>query len=105
MRDVEQSISDKPKKTCPSCGKRKLKRVLYGGIHCSVSKEPSTVGQLADKNAKKAGRQKMSEIKAKARENRPSPDESLPSHCAATEREITMMTDKQKVRYIMEGKK
>jgi putative FmdB family regulatory protein len=96
IHDVEQSIKDKPKKICPSCGKHGLARVLYGGAFCSVSKDPSTIGQLADRNAKKAGRQKMSEVEAKARENQPS---------STIDREIRQMSEKQKMRYIMEGKK
>ena len=104
MRNVMQSIKDKPKKACLNCGKHKLERVLYGGAVCSVSKAPSTVGQLADRNAKKAGSQKMSEIEAQARKNQPS--NSHPSeHCTATEREINKMSEKQVTRYIMEGKK
>ena len=105
MPNVEQSIKDKPKKICPSCGKHGLVRVLYGGVFCSVSKDPSTIGQLADRNAKKAGRQKMSEVEAKARENQPSSTPPLSEHRTATNREVRQMSEKQRMRYIMEGKK
>jgi putative FmdB family regulatory protein len=105
MRNVMQSIKDKPKKVCPNCGKHKLKRVLYGGEFCSVSKDPSTIGQLADKNARKAGRQKMSEIVSQSKENAPAPESPLSRHCTATDREVRAMTDQQRIRYIMEGKK
>ena len=105
MRNVMQSIKDKPKKVCPNCGKHKLKRVLYGCEFCSVSKNPSTIGQLADKNARKAGSQKMSEIVSRSEENKPSAEAPLPDYCTATDREIRAMTDQQRIRYIMEGKK
>jgi len=104
MHNVMQSIKDKPKKVCLNCGKHELERVLYGGAFCSVSKTPSTVGQLADRNAKKAGRQKMSEMEAQARKNQPS-NSPPPKHLTATEREINKMSENQITRYIMEGKK
>jgi len=80
LNDVSQSIKDKPKKRCPACGKHTLERVIYGGLYGFVKN--TTVDQPADKNPQDAGHYKKSES-----------------------REINRMTNSQKQRYIMEGKK
>ena len=99
IRDVEQSIKDKPKKVCPSCGKRKLKRLLYGGLGVSV-KSGTSIGQLADKNAKDMGNYERSELEERAKAKKPTHDDGT-----ATRKEIINMTHKQKQRYIREGNK
>ena len=52
MKDVRESIKDKPKKRCPQCNKHKLERVIYGGAGAFVQ-NTNTIGKLADKNWKK----------------------------------------------------
>ena len=101
LRDVLQSIKDPPKKKCPECGKRGLKRVLYGGLLVSVKQDPTTIGQLADKNASKMGSYQKSEIEEKKKKSEPATDKDAP----ATRVDINKMSEKQKHRYIMEGKK
>lgn len=44
----------KKRKKCPNCGKNKLV-YIYSGVYSSVVKEPTTVGQLADRNTSKMG--------------------------------------------------
>ena len=98
MKDVYQSIKDKPKKKCPECGKNGLERVIYGGCFAFV-KNVNTIGQLADKNTKEMGHYQRSEIESKSNEgNEARETKNL-------RKEINKMTPKQKQRYIMEGKK
>ena len=102
LNDIEQSIKDKPLKKCPECGKLKLERVIYGGCHVSV-RNTTTIGQLADKNFKKF-KSLDNEKQAKKKEERNA--SPVPWHKGEANRsEINKMTQQQKQRYIMEGKK
>jgi predicted nucleic acid-binding Zn ribbon protein len=102
MEDVFQKFDDKPLKKCPECGKHKLYRVLTGGIHGYVAGS-ETIGSLADKNTKKYKSQ-ISEAEAKKKEENPEPEKPW-YHGDATAKEINKMTERQKVKYIMEGEK
>jgi len=106
MEDVKQSIHDKPKKKCPNCGKYRLERIIYGGIDGFVDSGVTTVGKLADVNAKK-NKSKIQEDRHRKQEL--APKEELPFHHKyggdATRQDINKMTPLQKQRYIMEGKK
>jgi len=46
-----QKVSDEPLKKCPECGKKKLFKVLTGGLHGFMAGS-DTIGSVADKNAK-----------------------------------------------------
>jgi len=61
-----------------------------------VAQEPTTIGQLADKNTKK-NKSQLDEAAAKKRETEPQqPDVSY-------RKKINKMTPEQKHKYIMEG--
>jgi len=94
--DVYQSINDKPLVGCPKCKKRTFERLISGGLTAFVAQEPSTIGQLADKNAK-LNRSKLSEIACQKKENEPQKEDR--SHI----RKINKMTPQQKHKWIMEG--
>ena len=51
-----QSIHAQPLKKCPKCKKNKLNRVIYPPA--AIIGDPTTVGGLADRNAKKLQRRK-----------------------------------------------
>ena len=54
---VEQKPSDKKRyKKCPQCKKNELERVLFSAPQGFVEQEPTTIGQLSDRNRKKMGR-------------------------------------------------
>lgn len=57
---VEQSVKDKPIKKCSKCNKLTLERVILSPpmVKCT---NITTVGQLAEKNAKKIGKYALSE--------------------------------------------
>jgi putative FmdB family regulatory protein len=49
MKDVKQSIKDDALTKCPECKKNTLTRIIYGGTYASVKKEPTTIGQIAER--------------------------------------------------------
>jgi putative FmdB family regulatory protein len=53
--EVKQGFHDKPLKKCPECKKMKLQRVICIP-YVRVIKDPTTVGQLAERNTKKMGK-------------------------------------------------
>lgn len=54
--DITHSIKSPPILICPLCGESTLERVIYGGVHVSCSPGVTTIGALAEKNAKKFGK-------------------------------------------------
>ena len=101
--DVKQSFKDEPLSFCPECNEPKLYRVLTGGIHGFVG--GSTVGGIADKNAN-INKHKISEEQHGKNETKPKTEKSWHHQYGdATPKEINSMTNKQKAKYIMEGKK
>ncbi len=104
VEDVFQKVTDKPLKKCPECGKKKLFRIITGGIHgCMASSD--TIGSLADKNAR-INKNKIAEEEHKKREAAPPKQTAwYDKYGTATPKEINKMTPQQKTRYIMEGRK
>ena len=106
LRDVEQRISDKPKKTCPSCGKNTLERIIYGGM-ASFMRRDSTVGSVADKNSKR-NKSKINEAEQAKKEHKDKHTETswydTSKSGGKTSKEIAKMNPNQKEKYIMEGK-
>lgn len=106
MIDVYQSIKDDALKTCPSCQKESLNRVVYGGI-ASFVKDVKTIGQLADKNWTKLGHYQRSEKEEQAKLERQSKEEKsvFSAFGSASKKEINKMTPEQQKRYIITGDK
>jgi len=97
--DVQQSISDPPKKKCPKCKHMTLSRVIFGGIEPFVRGEATTLGQLAERNSKKMGKCAVDEKEAKKRAE---VDQGLKSHKETIKR-VGKMSDNQKERFIENG--
>lgn len=57
---IQQRMQDALKKKCPECGKISLYQDLTGQ-HFHIVGEPSTVGQLAERNNKKMGKDTVEE--------------------------------------------
>lgn len=88
---------------CPNCTSRNVYRNYQEDNVYSSIKDIKTIGQLADKNAKKMG-SKISENQDK----KPKVENDKPWYhefATATNKEINKMTKQQKAKYIMEGKK
>lgn len=102
--EVFQKFEEEPLKKCPSCKKMKLFRVVTGGLHASV-KNINTIGQLADHNSK-VNKSLLNETAAMKKEIEPKVEEPwFNKYGNATTKEINKMTEKQKIKYIMEGEK
>lgn len=104
LKDVKQSMKDDALTQCPSCGKPSLQRVIYGGLG-SFMKDVKTVGQAADKNWKKLGSYKRSEIESQQKETQQKNKSPLSDFGPASRKEINKMTPEQKKKYIIEGTK
>lgn len=106
VEDVFQHMSEDPLKKCPECKKHKLERIITGGIHGFVSGS-NTIGNLADKNAK-INKNKIAEEGHKKKETEPQQQKPWykdPKYGIASSKEINKMSNEQKTRYIMEGRK
>ena len=102
--DVKQSFNDDPLSSCPECKEPKLNRVISGGIY-TFSKGPNTIGQQADRNTSQ-NRSQIQEIEHKKRESQPREEKAwYHKDENVSPKEIRSMTNKQKTKYIMEGKK
>lgn len=102
MTNVYQSIKDDPLVKCDNCGQNTLRRIIYGGLHCSV-KSVDTIGKLADKNWQNMGSYKRSEIEEKSKANKQ--ESVFQKFGTATPKEINKMTKEQRNRYIITGEK
>jgi hypothetical protein len=97
--DVQQSFHDDALTTC-------LFRIVTGGIMAKVN-SIDTIGKLADQNAKKY-KSEIEEVRHMQEEANPTPKSPWyhnPKYGGASGREINKMTNEQKRRYIMEGRK
>jgi len=102
--DVFQKVTDPELTTCPLCNEEGLFRVVTGGLHSFMSGS-ETIGSIADKNAR-VNKNKIAEAEHQKREANPeAPKPWYHKHGGATSKEINKMNDKQKLRYIMEGRK
>lgn len=102
LLDVKQRFDEEPLSLCPKCNQPSLYRVITGGVHSFV-KGSNTIGSIADNNAK-INKSKINETQAMKKENSPKAEKPF-YHGSVSNSEINKMTDKQKQRYIMEGKK
>jgi putative FmdB family regulatory protein len=100
LEDVFQSITDKPLKKCKNCNKEKLERVIFAP-HVYVRGEATTIGQLAERNSEKMGKLQIQE---KTLQDKESKKQALSEAKKEINSKINRLTDKQKRRYIEDGK-
>jgi hypothetical protein len=117
-----QSIKDDAFTVCPDCGKPELFRVLHAPLHIQIVGEPTTLGQLAERNAKKMSAEEMklagSKFKTQKTISRIPDSErpaSLPNEPAKespewiekprtkTHKQVSQMTPEQTKRYVQNG--
>lgn len=91
--------------TCPNCTSRNVYRdYRQDNIYSSV-KDVKTIGQLAEKNAKKMG-SKIAEEREKTKKKEPEKQWYQNSKFGdASRKEINKMTAEQKKKYVLNGKK
>jgi len=88
-------------KTCPVCGQETLRRVILGAPAIFVRGEPSTIGQLADRNTSKMGHYEKQEKENEDRGNtRLTPEQKAKRE---QHQKIVSMTPEQKIKWIENG--
>lgn len=114
--EIKQSFSDAPLVDCPKCKLPELERIISGGLASFISKDPTTIGQLAERNTAKMGHyelqekrqfQKESEEHSKAQALHESgvKERPTPFYGKADHKKIASLDTPEKVqKYILEGK-
>jgi putative FmdB family regulatory protein len=120
--DTMQSIKDDAFTVCPACNTENLFRVFHPPIHTIVVGDPTTMGQLAERNAKTMSKEEMDKAQAQyktAKTISRTPQELLPESLPAstlkdmpkwieknrtkTTKDVQKMTPEQTKKYIQEG--
>lgn len=87
--EIYQGVKDPVKKKCPKCKKLRLERLIFPVM--GQVKTIRTLGQLAEKNTKRAG----SSLQNEANDRKVAAKEKIKEI-----NQINRMTDKQKIKYI-----
>jgi putative FmdB family regulatory protein len=99
--EIHQSMFSPSLLECPVCGQKTLKKVFLNPPYISVRGEPTTIGQMAEKNAKKMGKY---EIQDKTKEDKQGKGLTKEQKEKRNQHQkITAMTPKQKLKWIREG--
>lgn len=98
--DIRMSIKDKPLKKCNECKQSTLERVIFSP-QGFVRQEVKTVGQLAERNAKKLGKNEIQERELK---NKDQTKLAMDQARKELNSKIAKMNEAQKTKYIEEGK-
>ena len=100
LNDIHQSFNDEALIICPKCKQSTLIRVVNSAPMVIAKSEPTTIGQLAEKNSKTIGRQEIQERTLKDKENK---KQVLSQTKKELYSKINKMSDKQKHGYIENG--
>lgn len=95
--EIRQSMEGPSIHTCPICGKETLRKVLINPPIMICRGDPSTIGQLMDKNTRNMGKYELQDRDAKNNINKESNEKKN------LQRRINAMTPEQKVKWIKEG--
>jgi len=120
--EVEQSIKDEPFTVCPQCEHDTLYRVINPPLYVKVVGEPTTIGQLAERNAKHMSKEEMDKAQERFKTQKTisrTPDSRLPKSMpietpkevhpwmeksrTKTTKEVQKMTPEQQKRYVQTG--
>jgi len=97
--DIYQKYEDAPLTKCDQCGKNTLIKI-FSPPTFFVSQEATTVGQIADRNAKKLGRQ---EIQERSLKNKDETKTALNEAKKEMNSKINKMSEVQKRKFIDNG--
>jgi putative FmdB family regulatory protein len=97
--DVYQKYEDEPLVKCNQCGKNTLTK-LFSPPTFFVSQEATTVGQIADRNAKKMGKREVEERTLKKKDETKSALKEAKKELYSN---INNMSDTQKRKFIDNG--
>jgi putative FmdB family regulatory protein len=108
--EVYQSFTDKVKRTCPDCKKKTLERLIGCGIAAFCQQDPTTIGQLGERNAKSAGKTKVDEIAAETEASNKKAQQMLSKEAGKkpwwrdSDKPLDLKKIKNVKKYIEEGK-
>jgi len=99
QEEIFQKFAEKERSICPSCSKSSFRRVILEAPLVFVKGDPTSVGQLAERNTKKLGKYEL-EDRRKA--------DNMETHkqnkgVNSLRGRINKMTPAQKKRYIEKG--
>ena len=98
--DISMSIKDKPLKKCRECKKLELERIIFAP-QGFVRQEVKTIGQLADRNAKKLGKNEIQERELRGKDQT---KEAMKQARKELNSKLGKMNQSQITKYIEEGK-
>lgn len=101
--EVTKATAPIAKHNCPKCN-TPLEGLIMGNIYGIVEHDPTTVGQLAERNTKKMGKYLVSEKDA---QNKKEVDNGMRMYEKPSKelmKKLPKMNNRQKQRYIREGK-
>jgi putative FmdB family regulatory protein len=108
--ELYQSFSDSTKRKCKKCGEKKLRRLIGCGIDAFCN-NVTTIGQMGERNAKKAGRCKAEELAAKSEDKKKKAQQLMGNDSGKrpwwrnTDKPLDLKKIKNVKKYIEEGKK
>jgi len=99
QEEIFQKFAEKELDICPSCNKSSFRRVILEPPLAFIKGDPTSVGQLADRNTKKMGKYEL-EDKCRA--------DNMETHkknkeASTLRNKINKMTTTQKKKYIEKG--
>lgn len=100
LKDVRQSIKDRPLTACDVCKTHGLERVIFPP-QVFVRGEASTIGQLAERNSKKIGKYEAQERSLKDKDLK---KKALGEAKKEMRSKLNSMSESQKQRYIEDGR-
>lgn len=98
--EIQQSMKDDSITLCPNCNTEHLERIISLTMWF-VKGEPTTIGQLAEKNSKKMGKYKVDEL---TRQKKEDAKDSYTYIDKDKYKKLQKKTPEQINRYILEGK-
>lgn len=104
--EIHKKFHDPLPKKCPECGKLKLYQEY--SVYGTVQQEPTTLGQLADRNTQKMSSAELEERRRQHTENLTGAKPATwynPDRKNLKEELKTVNTPAKRLKYIMEGKK
>ena len=120
---IEQKITDRPKKKCPNCKAFALERLLFPPLIFVRGGTPTTLGQMAEKNTKKLGKEQIEKMQDRVIDNKkksrqelakklpsnakladiPDDNKSFYNTTGESLKQLTKLTPEKKQHYIMTG--
>jgi len=99
--EIRQGVDESSVLECPVCGQKTLRKIFINAPHCYVRGESQTIGQLADRNAKKMGSYERQEKAEGDRKGTKLTKEQ--SEKRKLNQKLVSMTPEQKIKWIKEG--